>query len=86
MTQCYHLITDSLERRTRWPVIFVVPAFSYEVEYALREGNSAFVKEGKTIKLTRDQKHNLLDVMAAEIYKHKAYPSTKQISKAAEDL
>ncbi|KAK0141201.1 Sterile alpha motif domain-containing protein 3 [Merluccius polli] len=78
--------TDSPERICRWPEIFVVPTFSYEVEYALREGNSAFVKEGKTVRLTRDQKHNILDVMAGDIYKHKAYPSTKQISKAAEAL
>uniref|UniRef100_A0A3Q3RC73 PB1 domain-containing protein n=1 Tax=Monopterus albus TaxID=43700 RepID=A0A3Q3RC73_MONAL len=41
--------TDSPEHLCRWPEIFVVPAFSYEVEYALREGNSAFVKEGKMI-------------------------------------
>lgn len=39
--------TDSPERLCRWPRI---PTFSYEVEYALREGNSAFVKEGKTVK------------------------------------
>ncbi|KAI3373747.1 hypothetical protein L3Q82_022343, partial [Scortum barcoo] len=77
---------DSPERLCRWPEIFIVPTFSYEVEYALREGNSVFVKDGKTAKLPRDQKHNILDVMAAEIYRHKAYPSTKQIGKAAEAL
>lgn len=78
--------TDSPERLCRWPEVFVIPTFSYEVEYALREGNSTFLKEEKTLKLSRDQKHNILDVMAAEIYKHKAYPSTKQINKAAEAL
>ncbi|XP_076613244.1 uncharacterized protein LOC143336788 [Chaetodon auriga] len=77
--------TDSPERLCRWPAIFVVPAFSYEVEYVLREGNSD-LGEGKTFRLTRDQKHNILDVMAAEIYRHKAYPSTKQIGLAAEAL
>ena len=77
--------TDSPERLCRWPSIFVVPTFSYEVEYMLRESNSA-LGEGKTVRLTRDQKHNILDVMAAEIYKHKAYPSTKQIGLAAEAL
>lgn len=78
--------TDSPERVCRWPEIFVVPTFSYEVEYALREGNCTFVKEGKTLKLSRDQKHNILDVMAAEIYKQKAYPSSTQIGKAAKAL
>ncbi|XP_069388840.1 sterile alpha motif domain-containing protein 3-like [Paralichthys olivaceus] len=78
--------TDSPERLCRWPEIFVVPTFSYEVEYALREGNFAYVQEEKTLRLIRDQKHNILDVMAAEIYKDKAYPSTKEIVKAAEAL
>lgn len=74
------------DRLCRWPEVFVVPTFSYEVEYALREGNSAFVKDEEMIRLTRDQKHNILEVMAAEMYKHKAYPSSKQIGKAAEAL
>lgn len=78
--------TDSPERLCRWPEVFVVPTFSYEVEFALREGNCAFEKEGKTLRLTRDQKHNILDGMAAEIYRHKAYPSSKQIGKAADTL
>lgn len=78
--------TDSPERLCRWPEVFVVPAFSYEVDYALREGNSAFEKKGEMLRLTRDQKHNILDVMAAEMYRHKAYPSSKQIDKAAEAL
>uniref|UniRef100_A0A3Q1BY18 PB1 domain-containing protein n=1 Tax=Amphiprion ocellaris TaxID=80972 RepID=A0A3Q1BY18_AMPOC len=56
--------TDSPEHACRWPETFVVPTFSYEVEYALREGNCTFVKEGKTLRLSRDQKHNILDVMA----------------------
>lgn len=41
------------------------------------------MREGKPVRLTRDQKHNVLYVMAAEIHKHKAYPSTKQIGLAA---
>ena len=40
--------TDSPERLCRWPEIFVIPTFSYEVEYALREGNASFVREGNT--------------------------------------
>uniref|UniRef100_A0A3B3TBI3 Uncharacterized protein n=1 Tax=Paramormyrops kingsleyae TaxID=1676925 RepID=A0A3B3TBI3_9TELE len=78
--------TNSPERLCRWPEVFIIPTFSYEVEYALREGNTAFVKEGEMIKLTRDQKHNILDVMAAEIYKLKAYPSSRELGKAAEAL
>ncbi|XP_068570968.1 uncharacterized protein [Cebidichthys violaceus] len=36
--------TESPERLCRWPEVFVVPTFSYEVEFALREGNCAFEK------------------------------------------
>ncbi|XP_057699041.1 sterile alpha motif domain-containing protein 3-like [Corythoichthys intestinalis] len=86
MTLCYCLITDLPERLCQWPAIFVVPSFSFEVEHILSEGNSALMTEGKTTRLTRYQKHNILDVMAAEIYKYKAYPSTIQIAWAAEAL
>ena len=78
--------TVSPERLCRWPEVFIVPTFSYEVEYCLREGNSVLEREGRGLRFTRDQKHNILDVMSAEIYKHKAYPSTSQIGKAAEAL
>uniref|UniRef100_A0A3P9BV25 PB1 domain-containing protein n=1 Tax=Maylandia zebra TaxID=106582 RepID=A0A3P9BV25_9CICH len=77
---------DSPERISRWPEVFIVPPFSYEVEHVLREGNAAFDKNGKVITLTRDQKHNILETMGEEIYKLKAYPSTTQIGKAAEAL
>jgi len=33
-----------------------------------------------------DKKHNILGVMAADIYQHKAYPSRKQLAEAANAL
>ncbi|MEQ2189391.1 hypothetical protein GOODEAATRI_024828 [Goodea atripinnis] len=78
--------TDSPERISRWPEVFIVPIFSYEVEHALRKGNAAFEKDGKVITLTRDQKHNILETMGEKIYRLKAYPSSTQIDKAAEAL
>ncbi|MEQ2301141.1 hypothetical protein AMECASPLE_032913 [Ameca splendens] len=78
--------TDSPVRISRWPEVFIVPIFSYEVEHVLREGNAAFEKDGKVITLTRDQKHNILETMGEEIYRLKAYPSSTQIGKAAEAL
>lgn len=56
------------------------------MEFELRESNCEFEKEGKSLRLTRDQKHNILDVMAAEIYRYNRYPSTKQLAKAADAL
>ncbi|RXN24230.1 sterile alpha motif domain-containing 3 [Labeo rohita] len=83
------LLTDvsTPERVSGWPQgNFPVPAFSYEVEHILREGNSAFEKTGKVLQLTRDQKHDVLEKLAAAIYNFKAYPSDKELSKAAEAL
>uniref|UniRef100_A0A1A8VEQ7 Uncharacterized protein n=4 Tax=Nothobranchius TaxID=28779 RepID=A0A1A8VEQ7_NOTFU len=57
---------DSPERISRWPEVFIVPKFSYEVEHVLKEGNAAFEKDGKLIRLPRDQKHNILEVMGEE--------------------
>ncbi|KAL6476697.1 hypothetical protein MHYP_G00151960 [Metynnis hypsauchen] len=78
--------TDTPEHSSQWPEVFIVPTFSYEVEHVLREGNAAYEKDGKLIRLPRDQKHNILETMGDEIYKLKAYPSSTQIGKAAEAL
>ncbi|KAJ8349285.1 hypothetical protein SKAU_G00244150 [Synaphobranchus kaupii] len=82
------LLSDvsSPERASRWPDVFITPTFSYEVEFALREGNCSFVKEGRPLKLTRDQKHNILERISGTIYNYKAYPNDTEFSKAAEAL
>ncbi|XP_030609899.1 sterile alpha motif domain-containing protein 3-like [Archocentrus centrarchus] len=78
--------TDTPERISRWPEVFIVPIFSYEMEHVLREGNAAYEKDGTVIRLPRDQKHNILKTMGEEIFRLKAYPSSTQIGKAAEAL
>ncbi|XP_010901889.1 uncharacterized protein LOC105029970 [Esox lucius] len=74
------------ERLGRWPELFTIPTFSMEVEFALREGNNTYLRHGSVLKITRDQKHNILDRMAWTIYNFKAYPNDKQFAKAAEAL
>ncbi|XP_055758927.1 sterile alpha motif domain-containing protein 3-like isoform X2 [Salvelinus fontinalis] len=74
------------ERLGRWPEVFVIPTFSMEVEFALREGNCAYLRHETVLKITRDQKHNILDRMAWTIFNFKAYPSDRQFAKAAETL
>lgn len=74
------------QRQRTWPDIFPVPTFSYEVEHVLEEGNSVFQRSGKTLKLTRAQKHNVLENMAALMYNFKPYPNDKDVSMAAEAL
>ncbi|KAM6978686.1 sterile alpha motif domain-containing protein 3-like isoform 2-T2 [Tautogolabrus adspersus] len=74
------------ERAQRWPDVFPVPAFSYEVELILGEGNFNHERTGKTLKLSRGQKHDILETLAAKMHSFKAYPNDKEISLVAEAL
>uniref|UniRef100_A0A8C4RGG2 Uncharacterized protein n=1 Tax=Erpetoichthys calabaricus TaxID=27687 RepID=A0A8C4RGG2_ERPCA len=78
---------SSPERLTRWSLgSFPVPKFSFDIELKLREGNAEFEKTGKPLKLTRDQKHDILDKLASTIYCFSAYPRGKQTAFVAEAL
>lgn len=66
------------ERLGRWPEVFVIPTLSMEVEFALREGNCAYLRHETVLKITRDQKHNILDRMAWTIFNLIAYPSDRE--------
>lgn len=73
--------------RYRWPAVFEVPTFSYEVEFILAQGNLEFEKTGKALKLSRGQKHDILDTLASLMHSfNKTYPSDKEVSAAAEAL
>uniref|UniRef100_A0A3P9ASN3 PB1 domain-containing protein n=1 Tax=Maylandia zebra TaxID=106582 RepID=A0A3P9ASN3_9CICH len=74
------------QRLKCWPDTFPVPTFSYEVEHLLEEGNRGFEMSGKHLKLTRAQKHNILETMASVMHTFKAYPSDGDVSLAAEAL
>ncbi|CAI5657587.1 unnamed protein product [Oreochromis niloticus] len=74
------------QRLKCWPDTFPVPTFSYEVEHLLEEGNRAFEMSGKHLKLTRAQKHNILETMASVMHTFKAYPSDRDVGLAAEAL
>uniref|UniRef100_A0A3Q3FGL7 Uncharacterized protein n=1 Tax=Labrus bergylta TaxID=56723 RepID=A0A3Q3FGL7_9LABR len=74
------------ERTQRWPDVCLVPAFSYEVELILVEGNLNHERTGKTLKLSRGQNHDILETLASKMHSFKAYPSDKDISVVAEAL
>ncbi|TKS90290.1 hypothetical protein D9C73_024421 [Collichthys lucidus] len=74
------------QRQKNWPDCFPVPTFSYEVEHVCAQGNAAFESSGKTLKLTRAQKHNILENMAETMYNFKPYPHDKEVGMAAEAL
>lgn len=77
---------SSPDHSNGWPEEFNIPNFSYEVEFALREGNLKYEKTGDLLKLNWEQKHNILTVMASEIYSYKAYPNFRELGTAAEAL
>lgn len=74
------------QHQKNWPDAFPVPTFSYEVEYVLEEGNHVFERFGKMLKLTRSQKHNVLESMAETIQNFKPYPRDRELGKASEAL
>ncbi|XP_036447956.1 uncharacterized protein LOC118822786 [Colossoma macropomum] len=74
------------QRQKNWPDSFPVPTFSFEVEHVLEEGDSVFDRPGKTLKLTRSQKHNILEKMAETMHSFKPYPNDSEVGKAAEAL
>lgn len=74
------------ERVDKWPQVFPIPTFSYEVELVLGEGDVAYERTGKVLKLTRGQKHDILETLAAKMHSFKAYPSDREVSVVAEAL
>lgn len=74
------------DRTDRWPDVFPMPTFSYEVEFILRDGNVTYDRTGKTLKLSKGQKHDILETLAAKIHSFKAYPNDKEVSIVSESL
>lgn len=72
-------------RSHTWPINFVIPAFSYNVELLLQEGNEAFEKEGSLIQ-SPSLKSDVLEKLAEEIFQYTAYPSGLQILAVVEAL
>lgn len=83
------LLSDvsSPERLSRWPQgPFPVPTFAFDVELKLQHGNAEYERSNRHLKLTRDLKHDILEKLAFTMCSFKAYPSDKEIAKAAEAL
>lgn len=74
------------QRQKNWPDRFPLPTFSFEVENVLQEGMAAFESSGKSVSLTRSQKHNILERMAERMYSFKPYPNDREVGMAAEAL
>ena len=73
-------------RAERWPDVFQVPTFSSDVEFLLDEGNATYERTGRTLKLSKGQKHDILESLANKMHSFTAYPEDKQLAVVAEAL
>ncbi|XP_062293697.1 sterile alpha motif domain-containing protein 3-like [Scomber scombrus] len=68
------------------PQPFVIPAFSFDVELKLRQGNDAFHRHGSLLDISKDMKSDILDKLAEAIYAHNPYPSREDYDHVAQAL
>lgn len=80
------LSSDSETARSHWPTEFQIPNFSYDVEMQLRSANQAFISNGVLLSPGHKLKSDILESLAQEIIKFKAYPSNLEIESVAEAL
>ncbi|XP_016410466.1 uncharacterized protein LOC107742105, partial [Sinocyclocheilus rhinocerous] len=80
------LSTSSQERKTQWPKEFEIPSFTVDVEYRLRQGNLAYLKDSTYLKLTKELKHDILEKLAETMFSFKAYPTNDDYAQVAAAL
>ena len=78
--------SSSLERVGQWPEDFDIPLFSVDVEYRLRQGNLAHLKDGTLLKVTKELKHEILERLAERMYTFRAYPDDAEYDEVASAL
>ncbi|KAK0148560.1 putative nuclease HARBI1 [Merluccius polli] len=69
-----------------WPDVFPVPEFVYDVQIQLQRANDDFKSNGTLFDPTPRMKSEILEGLASEIMKYKAYPSSAEFDGVAEAL
>ncbi|XP_053287857.1 uncharacterized protein LOC128448968 isoform X3 [Pleuronectes platessa] len=77
---------DSQTARSQWPTTFQIPKFPYDVEIQLEGANQAFLSDGVFFNPGYKLKSDILESLAEQIIKFKAYPSNLEIEDVAEAL
>lgn len=67
------------ERQLEWPGHFEIPKLSVNAEYCLCRGNIAFMKDGTTLNVGRDIKHDILEALAGAMYTHSMHIQEMEI-------
>jgi len=68
------------------PHTFVIPAFSFDVQYVLRQGNEAYHKDGTLLNISKYMKSNILEKLAEAIYSRNPYPGREVYDHVAQAL
>uniref|UniRef100_A0A8C1PIQ2 Uncharacterized protein n=1 Tax=Cyprinus carpio TaxID=7962 RepID=A0A8C1PIQ2_CYPCA len=77
---------DSVTARSQWPTEFKIPTFPYDVEMQLQSANQAFMSSRVFLNPSHKLKSDILESLAAQIIRFKAYPSNLEIESVAEAL
>ncbi|XP_051788317.1 uncharacterized protein LOC114658022 isoform X2 [Erpetoichthys calabaricus] len=78
---------ESVSSRTLpWPHIFLISRFSYETELQLEEGNAQYIAKKTMLMISSKMKSDILQKLAEEIFKFKAYPSDADFCEVSEAL
>uniref|UniRef100_A0A8C2X9N4 PB1 domain-containing protein n=1 Tax=Cyclopterus lumpus TaxID=8103 RepID=A0A8C2X9N4_CYCLU len=69
-----------------WPRVFQIPTFSYETELQLETGNAVHRSNMTRLSMSFKLKSDILEKVAEEMFKYKAYPTDNDFSDVAEAL
>ncbi|XP_028430573.1 uncharacterized protein LOC114553561 [Perca flavescens] len=79
--------SSSVSTRTQmWPREFPIPTFSYDTELQLEKGNVVYRSNMTRLTPSSKTKSDILEKVAEEIFKYKAYPTDSDFSDVAEAL
>uniref|UniRef100_A0A3P8U843 Uncharacterized protein n=1 Tax=Amphiprion percula TaxID=161767 RepID=A0A3P8U843_AMPPE len=73
-------------RPDSWPSAFDIPEFSVDVNFRLRQGDLAYMKDGTRMDVSRDMKHVILERLAETMYKYTAYPTEEHCREVSSAL
>lgn len=78
--------SSSSTRLSVWPSVFMVPKFNYEAELQLAKANTECSVSGTHLSPSPKLESHILEQLAEEIIKFKAYPTDSNLNEVAEAL
>uniref|UniRef100_A0A8C3GB99 PB1 domain-containing protein n=1 Tax=Cyclopterus lumpus TaxID=8103 RepID=A0A8C3GB99_CYCLU len=78
--------SSSTTQTQLWPTVFEIPTFSFETELQLETGNAVHRSNMERLSISFKLKSDILEKVAEEMFKYKAYPTDADFSDVAEAL